>query len=720
MGSFNLVLAEKPSVAKSLSAVLGANERKDGFFIGNGWIVAWCFGHLVDLAEPAEYGEQYKRWNRESLPILPEKWKYTASEGKKKQLDILRTLMLRDDVAAVVNACDAGREGQLIFRLVYDYCKCIKPVQRLWISSMEDSAIREGFRKLRPDAEYDSLYRSALCRSQADWLVGINLTRAFTLSYGTLLNIGRVQSPTLAMIVDREAAIAAFMSEPFYIPEIDCGGFTASGERLNESSAAENIRAAADGRDAVVMSVVKTEKTSAPPKLYDLTSLQQEANRLFGFTAQQTLDCVQALYEKKLCTYPRVDSEYLIEDMKSTAAAVIGCVKKIFPLGRMVSFAPDIARVINNAKVTDHHAIIPTMECGKVDLSALPSGERNILALVAARLLCATAPVHKYEAMTVILECGGYDFTARGKTVLQDGWKAIATAFQVGLKSNADSADDDESSVTLPELVKRQVFSSVTASVREGNTNPPAHYTEGSLLRAMETAGAEDMPDDAERRGLGTPATRAGIIEKLVRCGFVERQKKNLIPTTKGINLVAVLPDEVKSPLLTAEWEQKLKQVEHGKLTDTDFMLGITELTKRLVALNSAPLPEYISLFISEAYSKTGGNRNVAHDNTTGKSVGNCPRRGSDVYENVKGFFCSKQDCGFALWKASRFWSAKGKTLDKKTASALLSEGRVFFSDLKSEKTGKAYAATVVLEDAGGKTNFRLEFDNNRKGGETQ
>jgi DNA topoisomerase-3 len=609
--------------------------------------------------------------------------------------------MNRADLESVVCATDAGREGQLIFRLLYDHCKCKKPVERLWISSMEDSAIREGFAKLRPGSDYDDLYRAALCRARADWLVGINATRLFSCLYGPTLAVGRVQSPTLAMIVAREDAVRGFVSEPFYTPEINCGDFTASGEKLKDAGAAEAVRVAAAGRDAVVLSAEKEKKSVAPPKLYDLTTLQREANRLFGFTAQQTLDYTQSLYEKKLCTYPRTDSRFLTSDMKdgldrlvNLTAMRLGFIK--------VPAEVNAGAVIDDAKVTDHHAIVPTPETQKAELSALPSGELNILRMLIVRLVCAVAPAHGYEAVTAVLECGGHTFAAKGRTVLQAGWKEIDGAFRATLKSKPEE-DDDGDGDALPELKKGRVFPSVTATVKEGKTSPPRRYTEDTLLSAMETAGAEDMPDDAERKGLGTPATRAATIEKLIKSGFVERQRKNLVPTQKGVNLIKILPDTVKSPLLTAEWEQMLKLVERGELTEAAFMEGIAAMTRKLVADHPAPIPEFKALFAAAPDGR----------GVTGRDslIGVCPCCGSDVVERRKGFFCSDRACKFALWKDNRFFGAKKKKLDKKTAAALLGEGRVFFSDLYSEKTGRTYAAAILLDDSGGRVNFKLDFN---------
>jgi DNA topoisomerase-3 len=696
---YKLVIAEKPSVAKSLAAVLGADTRKDGFLEGGGYLVSWCFGHLVELAPPAAYGQQYKRWSRDVLPILPEKWKHEASADKKKQLDTLRGLMARSDVNTVINACDAGREGELIFRLVYEYCGCKKPMQRLWISSMENAAIQEGFASLRDGAEYNNLYTASLCRTRADWIVGMNATRLFSCLYGATLNVGRVQSPTLAMVVEREAAVRAFVSQPFYTPVIDTGGFTASGEKLNTLEEADAVRSACDSMDATVLSVEKKEKREAAPKLYDLTTLQRDANRLLGYTAKQTLDLAQSLYEKKLITYPRTDSRYLTEDMLEGLPGLVELTVSCLPFGTKLA-QPDMALVINNARVSDHHAIIPTLEACRTNLSELPTVERNILIMLMVRLACAVDEAHRFEAVTASLECGGYAFTAKGKTVLQEGWKVMDSAFHISLKEKPESDDDVEDNAKLPDLSDGQVFSSVAATVREGKTSPPKRFTEDTLLAAMESVGADDMPEEAERKGMGTPATRAGVIEKLIRSGSMERKKKLLVPTEKGINLITILPEDLKSPLLTAEWEQKLKQVERGELDNTEFMNGIAALTGGIVTAHDAPLPAFASVFAPSP---------------KGAVIGKCSRCGADVVEAAKGFFCSSRACRFALWKDSRFWSVKGKKLDKKTAGALLTEGRVFFSDLISGRTGKAYAAAILLEDDGQRAHYKLEFENERK-----
>ena len=692
-----LVIAEKPSVAMSLAAVLGATERKDGYLEGSGYLVSWCVGHLLELAQPEAYKEQYAKWRYEDLPILPENWKYEVPKDKKTQLALLCRLMKDKRVDSVVCATDAGREGELIFRLVYEYAGCNKPMERLWISSMEDAAIREGFDHLHPGSDYDKLYDAAVCRAGADWLIGINATRLFSVLYGVTLNVGRVMSPTLALLVQRESDIESFISKPFYVPEITCGGFTASGEKMTERSEAEKIRMDCDHNSAFVRSVEKQVKTIQPPCLYDLTTLQRECNRIYGYTAQQTLDYVQSLYEKKLATYPRTDSQYLTKDMQATAASLILWLRDNMPFGKGCAGEPDIDRVTDDSKVTDHHAIIPTVEIARTDLSELPSGERDVLTLLAVRLLCATTQANRFEAVTAMLDCQGYTFTAKGKTILQSGWKEVERIHRMSIRQSETEHRENEDAA-LPVLKEGQTFETVSASLREGKTSPPKHYTEDTLLSAMETAGAEDMPDDAKRKGLGTPATRAATLEKLVSAGFVQRKKKQLISTEKGRNLIAVLPDNIKSPILTAEWESMLKQVEHGELSATSFMDQIADMSRTLVKEHTAPEKRFADLFPSS--------RETAHE-----AVGVCPRCGAPVYEGKKGFFCDNRECSFALWKDNRFFSSKKKSITKSVAAALLKEGRISMSGLYREKKGKTYDAEVILDDTGGKyVNFKLEF----------
>ena len=542
-----LVLAEKPSVAQRIAKVLGANKREDGYLEGNGYVVSWCVGHLVELAQPEVYDAKYGKWVYNDLPIFPADWQYAVSSGTKKQFGILKKLMARDDVASLVCATDAGREGELIFRLVYHKAGCRKPFERLWISSMEDSAIREGFDNLKSGTEYDALYEAALCRERADWIVGINATRLFSTLYGQTLNVGRVMTPTLAMAVMREAAIAAFKPEPFYTVQIGLDGFAAASERFKKKSDAEAV--SRDCSAAVVTKAERKEKSEKPPALYDLTSLQRDANRVLGYTAQQTLDYTQNLYEKTLVTYPRTDSRYLTDDMAHNLPDLVNMAFHIFPAPGVDYVPVHAEQVVDNKKVTDHHAIIPTRELQKCNLNELPKGELAILQLISTRLFVAVGDPHRYEETVIELDCGGTAFSAKGKTILHDGWKALAR--------KSDSTKSDEKEQALPSVSVGDEMAVISTEIKEGKTSPPKHYTEDTLLQSMETAGADEMPDEVERKGLGTPATRAGIIEKLVRIGFLERKgdkkTKYLIPTHKGTALVTVMPEQIQSPSMTAD-----------------------------------------------------------------------------------------------------------------------------------------------------------------------
>lgn len=680
-----LVITEKPSVAKSISAVLGADKRRDGYCEGGNFLVSWCFGHLAELASAEVYDEAYAKWSREQLPIIPESWQYSVGRDKKKQLDLLTELMRRSDVTEIINACDAGREGELIFRTVYLLAGCVKPVKRLWISSMEDTAIREGFENLRDGSEYDHLYDAALCRSKADWLVGINATRLFSVLYHRTLNVGRVVSPTLALLVQREAEIKAFQPEPFYTVKLDAGDFTAVSEKMKNKPDAENLKSACAGASAVIRSVEQKEKSEKAPALYDLTTLQRDANRILGFTAQQTLDYLQSLYEKKLCTYPRTDSRYLTDDMESGVPAVAACAAGILGVSVGDVFAN---QVCDSRKVSDHHAVIPTMAAGEAELSALTAGEREVLKLVARQVLMAVSAPYSYLETVVTVECGGQVFTAKGKTVLNTGWKSYAAG--------------EQKERVLPPMTEGQSIDSFAVSLEEGKTKPPARYTEDTLLSAMETAGAKEMPDDAERKGLGTPATRAGILEKLVSSGFVERKKNkkavSLVPQDIGISLITVLPEQLQSPLLTAEWENMLKEIERGELSSEAFMAQISRMVSELVC-------DYEPVSGAEVLFPSG--RPV---------VGKCPRCGGPVTESKTGFFCERRDCRFGLWKDNRYLSAKHIILTKKMAEALLKDGRTFVSGMYSEKTGKSYSAYLVLTDDGQKSSYALEFDREKTG----
>lgn len=678
-----LVIAEKPSVAQSLAAVLGAEQRRTGYWEGGGWLVSWCLGHLAELADTAAYDPDYAKWRLEDLPILPESWRFTIAKDKRDQFDVLRTLLRREDVAEVVNACDAGREGELIFRTVYALAGCSKPISRLWISSMEDTAIREGFAHLRPGRDYDGLHQAALCRAKADWLVGINATRLFSLLYGRTLNIGRVVSPTLALIVQREAEIAAFQPEPFYTVELDCGGLTLTGDRKASKKEAQEAAARCQGSAAMVQSVERREKAEKPPALYDLTTLQREANRTLGYTAQQTLDYLQALYEKKLCTYPRTDSRYLTDDMEAGVPALTAVAAALCGVD-----APEVVLagpVCNSARVSDHHAVVPTASANKMELEALPIGEREVLRLVSLGLLRAVCPPCRSAETCITAMCGGALYTAKRKEVVSPGWKVYA---QTG---DAEAGGEPE------DLAEGQSLPVAAVQVKAGRTTPPKHYTEDTLLSAMETAGAGDMPEEAERRGIGTPATRAATLEKLVSAGFVQRRKAkkvvSLLPTPLGTALITVLPEQLQSPALTAEWEHRLKEVERGTLTAENFMAEISAMLRELVG-TVRPVEGGNVLFPPE------------HE-----AVGRCPRCGKAVTERKQGFFCEDRACGFAIWKNNRWWENRRKTPTRAIVAALLKDGRAPVTGLWSEKAGKTYNATVELSDDGTRASFHLVFD---------
>ena len=689
--TYKLVIAEKPSVARSIAGVIGAKEKHDGYLEGNGYLVSWCIGHLVSFADAGRYDERFKKWRYEDLPILPETWQYIIPDDKKQQFDVLRSLMQRPDVTGLVCATDAGREGELIFRFVYQMAGCQKPFERLWISSMEDSAIRDGFAHLKPGTDYDPLYQSALCRAKADWLIGINATRLFSVLYHKTLTVGRVQTPTLKMLVDRDAKITDFKKEKYHIVHIAAGGADAVSSRFSDAAEANTVKAACAGAQAVCALVTREKKTEQPPKLYDLTTLQREANRLFGYTAKQTLDYAQTLYEKKLLTYPRTDSQYLTDDMLPTVESLVSGLWGLVPFAKGLNLSPQFDRILNSKKVSDHHAIIPTAEFVKQGFGTLAESEKKLLSLICCKLLCAVAGPHVYEAVTATFTCAGKEFTAKGKTVLSPGWKEMERRFRSSLKADAD--EEAEAVRELPELCEGQTFADVAASVTEHFTTPPKPYTEDTLLSSMERAGAEDMPEDAERKGLGTPATRAAILEKLVQMGFVQRKGKQLIPTKDGINLAVVLPEALTSPQLTAEWESRLTEIAKGQADPDEFMDGIEAQARELVQTYSCISEEKQKLFQAERVP-----------------IGTCPRCGEAVYEGKKNYYCGNRACQFVMWKNDRFFEERKKAFTPKIAAALLKNGKVKVKGLYSVKTGKTYDGTVLLADTGGKyVNYRIE-----------
>ena len=622
-----LVICEKPSVGAAVAAALGVTGKKDGYIENDKYIISWCIGHLVQLSEAAAYGEQYRKWSYDSLPILPQEWQYTVAADKGKQFKILKDLMHRADVSEVVNACDAGREGELIFRFVYEMAGCKKPFTRLWISSMETDAIRSGFEHLKDGRGYDTLYHSALCRAKADWLIGINATRLFSCLYGKTLNVGRVQTPTLKMLVDRDAAITNFKKETYYHVRLMLPGAEAASAKICAADEAGKLKAACEASAAVCTSLVKEKKTIAPPKLFDLTSLQRETNRIYGYTAKQTLDLAQTLYEKKLLTYPRTDSAFLTDDMGETATGIIALL------------------------------------CGKLPFMA------------------------------------GISFTPKGKAVIAAGWKDMERLYRVTLKKKPDSDDENELVLDVPDFTEGQTFENPAAKVTEHETTPPKPHNEASLLSAMERAGNEDTDPDAERRGLGTPATRAAVIEKLVKGGFIERKGKQLLPTKDGTNLVCVLPDSLTSPQLTAAWENNLTQIAKGNADPAAFMQGIEAMTQELVKTYASVLGEKQELFKTE---KT--------------ELGKCPRCKSLVYEGKKNYYCSNKECGFTMWKNDRFFEERKTAFTPKIAAALLKSGKATVKKLYSPKTGKTYDGTVLLADTGGKyVNYKVTISKNKE-----
>ena len=688
--SYCLVVAEKPSVGAAYAKVLGATNRQDGYWEGNGYLVSWCVGHLVELAPPNVYDAKYVKWSIADLPILPQKWQYLVSASTKKQFGILQKLMHRPDVDSMICATDAGREGELIFRLVCQQAGCKKPFPRLWLSSMEENAIREGFASLKPSTEYDALYQAALCRERADWIVGINSSRLFSCLYGRPLAVGRVMTPTLAMAVQREAAISAFTPEKFYTVSLAfADGGTASSKRFSQKADAETLLANCRKEvSTVVQKVERKEKTEKPPQLYDLTTLQRDANRLLGFTAQQTLDYAQSLYEKRLITYPRTDSRFLTEDMAASLPGLVTDTGKAFAVEEPLPV--NVQQVINGSKVTDHHALLPTKSMAKADLAALPAGERNVLRLIAARLLCAVGEPHRYAETTLTTICAGEEFTVKGKVVLSEGWKAMER------KMLGELLGKQKEQAALPDVQEQSQCSIASAELKEGQTSPPKHFTEDTLLHAMETASADSMPEGVERQGIGTPATRAATIEKLVQKGFLERKgikkTKVLLPTDKGKALITVMPEEIQSPEMTADWETKLLQIERGEMEPETFMTEIKEMISSLVTTTEAA---------------KGANALMKN-----KVIGVCPNCGANVVEREKGWFCENRECRFVLWKDNAFFKRLGKRLDSYVADKLLRDGRVRLKDCRSAK-GKTYNATVLLgTEPDGRSKFSLEFEN--------
>ncbi len=689
-----LVIAEKPSVSQALAKVLSAGKREDGYIAGDDCIVSWCLGHLAEYVSPEVYDSRYEKWQFADLPIFPENWRLAVAKDKKAQFAVLKKLLNRKDLDYVVNACDAGREGELIFKRVYDMSGSKIPVKRLWISSMEDSAIREGFANLRNGREYADLCEAAVCRAKADWLVGMNATRAFTTKYYKRLTVGRVQTPTLAMLVERQDAIDGFVKEAYYKVTAWGNGIRAVSGNISKEADSLALAEQCSGKPAVVSSIEKIRKKNKPPKLYDLTTLQREANRFFGYTAQETLKELQALYEARLVTYPRTDSQYITADMGQTAVELLELLPEMLPFLQAESIGKNVGRIINNDRVTDHHALLPTKEAVKQDFEELSEKQRNIFWLIGQRLAQAVSEECVCEEAVVILLCEGHEFFAKEKAIIQSGYKRIENAFRNAVKKEM-SADGDkaEDAASVPEgLYEGMEIPEVTAESSRHFSSPPKAYSEDTLLAAMERAGREEFEDDTEKKGLGTPATRASIIEKLVFSGYAKRNGKQIIPTADGKELIAVLPEYLKSAAMTAKWENRLLLMEKGQIGSAEFLQGITDLIEKMLKECSGISGEEQRRF----------NRK--------EEIGVCPVCGNPVYEGKKNFYCGSRECPFSLWKENRYLAGMKKLVDKKMAADLLKNGRAYVKDLYSQKTGKTFSADLLMAVEDGRTRFSLEF----------
>lgn len=693
-----LVIAEKPSVAQSYAKNLSAYKREDGYLEGESCIVSWCLGHLAEYAQPEEYDSKYEKWQFDDLPILPEAWKLKVSKDKKKQFDVLKGLMNRSDVEYLVNGCDAGREGELIFQRVYDLAGCRKPVKRLWISSMEDAAIQKGFQTMKSEEEYKNLCMAAVCRAQADWLIGMNGTRAYTTRYFKRLVVGRVQTPTLAILAERQERIEHFQKEAFYKVALTDGKLTVVSENIANEEAADLLAALCNGSTAVVTQMKKERKKSFPPKLYDLTSLQREANRYFGYTAKRTLDMLQELYEEKLITYPRTDSQFVTEDMKDSVEELVGKMPVLLPFVDYGQLGHDIKRVINNAKVSDHHAILPTKEAVEKGIADLPADKKNLMMLICQQLVQATGEEYLYEQTDITVKCQEHDFKARGKIPVQMGFKEVEKAFkQLCVKAEPVEGKEKETSIPAGYEEGMRLFP-VKAEKTTHYTSPPKPFNEDTLLAAMETAGNKEFDSETEKKGLGTPATRASIIEKLVSSGYAQRKGKQILPSTEGKELVKVMPEYLKSAVMTAEWENQLLMMEKGQITDTQFMGEITSLVRKILEV-CREIPE----------------EERRRFQTAREVIGKCPVCGCDVFEGKQNFYCSNRQCDFALWKENRFLGSMEKNLDKKMARELLDKACTHVKGLYSKKKDMKFDADLLLTLEDGKPRFHLEFPKKKK-----
>lgn len=694
-----LVIAEKPSVARDIAKTLGVSGKNEGYLTGENYVVSWAIGHLVTLAEPEAYDVKYKKWNFETLPILPDSMKLEAIKKTRSQLKVLHKLMHSREIDEIICATDSGREGELIFRYIYEITQCRKPFRRLWISSMTETAIREGFAHLQDGSHYDLLYHSARCRAEADWLVGMNASRAYTIRYGALLSIGRVQTPTLALIVEKQKEIDAFVPQDYFEVQADFEQYTGfwidekENTRLDLREKAEQIAARVKGQRGIASQIVKEEKRQLPPLLYDLTELQRECNRKFGFSAKKTLDIAQSLYEKrKMITYPRTDSRYLSDDMVGKIKQTLGRLKDV-PV--FSSYAAEVLakeklplskRIIDNSKVTDHHAIIPTDTRLRTD--HLTPEENKVFSLVAARFLAVFYPAYVYESTKVYTKVGLDTFLSKGKTVLQEGWQAVEKALLPETRKNKTEKEEEQQ---LPPLTEQQPVVAKRTKVLDKKTKAPPPYTESTLLSAMENAGRfvedEELKEQMKDSGLGTPATRAAIIERLLSVGYIMRKGKTLVPTEKGQKLIAVVPEELRSPQTTGKWEKGLSSIAKGKMTEERFLESIRRYVRFLV--DDAAQHKKDVVFEAE---RPRGKRSRA------QGLGKCPLCGKGkILENSRSYYCTewKNGCKFSLWKDST--EPYGILLDAPKVKRLLKGEKLEKIPVVLPQTGERGTADLIL-----------------------
>lgn len=705
-----LVLAEKPSVARDIARVLNCRGSAEGYIEGENYVVTWCIGHLVQLCEPEEYDIKYKKWSFDTLPIIPEKFKLKPNSNTYKQFKIVKGLMASSDIDKIICATDAGREGELIFRYTYNLSGCKKPFDRLWISSMTDSAIKDGFNKLKSGSEYDNLYYSAKCRSESDWLVGMNASRAFSLKYNANLSIGRVQTPTLALLVNRHIERTNFKPEDYFEVKALYEGFSgiwfdeATREtKIFDKAKAQQIADKVKGKIGIIKDIKQEQKKDPAPQLFDLTELQRACNRKFGFPAAKTLDIVQNLYEKKLVTYPRTDSKYLSQDIIPTLRDRINAVRNpdLKDVVEYINKKPDLnlgKRYVDDTKVSDHHAIIPTEQAA--NLNSLQAEEKKVYDIITRRFLAVFLSPYEYTITNIITSVENELFLSKGKTIQKLGWMGL---YKDDKKTEDEEAGDEQ---ILPLLNPGEGINVRDVKLEEKKTKAPSLYTEATLLSAMEHAGRfiddEELKEQLKEGGLGTPATRAAVIERLIKVGYVVREKKNLVPTEKGINLISIVPNEIKSPELTGKWEKALSQMARGQYSSEKFMTSIINYSR----------------FLIEEASRVKAVQFQRENNAKAKHpIGKCPACGAAVFETSRGWSCSKwkeNGCKFSLWKEDKGLGYFGKKLTQIMVRELLKKGRSHAKGLINPKDKQKFDRDVILVHENQYWNIRVDFDSSK------